>query len=217
MKRLTPEDLINNDSFELLAEVEHKKVKDFVMEQVMNDKFLVRKYGFYQAAMIPIFLFLLVKASIAGFGGTYDALGALGLSILFSGTLLVIIHEFIHALAYWATGSRNLSAGAIWKKFIFYVAADRQVIGYPAFRFVALAPFVVIKVACIILTIVFWTTPMAYFFMSVMCIHSLFCGGDIAMLAFYHIHADKEIYNFDDLKSGRTFFYVKKQAEAEFE
>lgn len=210
MKQLTPEDLINNDAFELLAEVKHTEIKDFVMEQVINEKYLIKNYGIYQVAMMALFIFILVKGTVQLARGINEPVIAIGASVVFSVTLLVIIHEFIHALAYWVNGSRNLSVGAIWQKFIFYVAADRQVISYPVFRIVALSPFISIKIASIILTILFWSSPLAYFFMSVMCIHSLFCGGDIAMLAFYSIHADKEIYNFDDLKKGKTYFYIRK-------
>ena len=210
MKQLTPEDLINNDAFELLAEIKHSEIKDFVMEQVINEKYLIKNYGIYQVAMMALFIFILVKGTVQLARGINEPVIAIGASVVFSVTLLVIIHEFIHALAYWANGCRNLSVGAIWRKFIFYVAADRQVISYPVFRIVALSPFISIKIASIILTILFWSSPFAYFFMSVMSIHSLFCGGDIAMLAFYSIHADKEIYNFDDLKKGKTYFYIRK-------
>ncbi len=209
--KLRPEDIVGNDDFELLAEVEHSKIKEFVMDQVMNEKNLVKTYGIYQIAMMALLLFVLAKSIIQLTRGISEPILAIGASILFSVTLLVIIHELIHAVAYWLTGSKNLSVGAIWRKFIFYVAADRQVIDFPSFRIVALAPFITVKLATIILTIAFWSSPLAYFYLSIMCLHSLFCGGDIAMLAFYYIHHDKEIYNFDDLKTGRTFFYIRKE------
>ena len=211
MKKLKPVDLENNEDFQLLAELSHKEIKKFVIEQVMTNSKLVRNYGIYQISMMLVLAFLLVKAIIQYTRAFSEPIIAVGAAVLFSVTLLVILHELIHALAYLSIGARKIRAGAIWRKFIFYIAADRQVVNFQSFRIVALAPFVVVKIACIALTFLFWSSPLAYFFLSVMCIHSLFCGGDFAMLAFYLIHRDKEIYNFDDLKTGKTFFYVRKE------
>ena len=210
MKRLTPADIRDNDDFELLAEVSHSEIKQFIIEQVMNEREVVRIYGVYQVAMVALVIFILAKAVILFSRGFAEPLMFIGGSVLFSVTVLVVIHEFIHAVAYWLTGARNIKAGAIWRKFIFYIAADREVIDYPSFKIVALAPFVLVKVSCVILTVLFWSNPLAYFFLSLMCIHSLFCAGDMAMLAFYRLHHDKEIYNFDDLKEGKTFFFYRK-------
>jgi hypothetical protein len=38
----------------------------------------------------------------------------------------------------------------------------------------------------------------------------MFCAGDIAMLAFYRLNKGKEIYNFDSLSEGKTYFYARK-------
>ena len=210
MSRLTPKDLIENDDFELLAEVDHLHIKQFIFEQITKEKQLIRLYSAYQLGMIGLFLFLLTKAIILLLRDMNKPLFAIGASLLFSFSLLVILHELIHALAYKLRGANKITFGAIWRKFIFYAAADQQVIDYYSFKMVALAPFVLVKVVCILLAIVFWTTPLAYFFMSLMCVHSLFCAGDIAMLAFYKLNSDKEIFNFDDLSQKKTFFYFRK-------
>lgn len=209
--QLTPEDLIKNDNFELLAEVDHRNIKQFIFEQITKEKHLIRLYSAYQISMIALFIFLLVKAIIQSSSGMNSALINIGYALLFSFTALIILHELIHALAYRMQGAHNITFGAIWKKFIFYAAADKQVIDYHTFKVVALAPFVAVKLVSLILAIYFWMTPFAYFFMSLMCIHSLFCAGDIAMLAFYKLHPEKEIYNFDDLSQQKTFFYHRKE------
>lgn len=208
---LQPKDLVKNDDFELLAEVDHQNIKQFVFEQIMREKSLVRQYSAYQLAMLALFVFLLVKAGISYTKGMDQPLIAIGVSVLFSFTLLIILHELIHAVAYRLRGAGKVTFGAIWRKFIFYAAVDQQVIDYPSFKVVALAPFIVMKVVSILLAVYFWFSPLAYFFISLMCIHSLFCAGDMAMLAFYNLHPDKEIYNFDDLAQKKTFFYYRKK------
>ncbi len=210
MAKLTPEELIGNEDFELLAEVEHKNVKHFILEQITMDIPLIKTYSIYQVAMLAFFIFLLTKSIVLALRGMNEALIQIGYAVIFSFSVLVILHEFLHAVAYWVTGNKNLKVGAIWKKFIFYVVADRQVIDYNTFLLVAWAPFVVVKVVCLVLGILFWSTSYAYFFFGVMAIHSLFCAGDMAMLAFYRIHEEKEILNFDDVRSGKTYFYFRK-------
>ena len=211
MSKLHAEDLIANPGYELLAEVDHREIKAFIKQQMLPSVKLIRFYSIYQLVMILLFVLLLGRAAVLACQGVPERIWQLAYAGLFSVTVLVVLHELIHALTYWLCGVRKLKAGAILKKFIFYVAADREVIGYSTFRLVAWAPFVVVKLVCLALGLLFLDSPLAWFFFGTMCIHSLFCAGDIAMLAFYRIHHDKTIYNFDDLEKGKTFFYVEKK------
>jgi len=209
-RKLTPEDLQNENEFELLTEVSHQKLREFVVEQITKEKYVIRIYSIYQGIMMMIFVFLLTRGIVLSIKGHSELLIEIGLSIGFSLSALIVIHELLHALAYMLTGARKISFGVIPKKFIFYALADRQVIAKRAFHIVALAPFVVVKLICLIGLIEFYNEQIMYFFLSVMCLHSLFCAGDIAMLAFYRIHKEKEIYNFDSKSEGKTYFYNRK-------
>lgn len=210
MSALTPQELKNSEQFDLLAEIEHNKVKRFIIEQINFELKLIRWYSTYQILMIVLFISLLIRAISMHNRGMDEPFLFIVYAVIFSFTILVIVHEFSHAVAYWFTGAKNLKAGAIWKKFIFYVVADKQVIDYSSFKLVALAPLVMIKLLSLVLSVWFWKTNSVYFFLSIMCIHSLFCAGDVAMLAFYKTHADKEIYNYDDVSEGKTYFYYRK-------
>jgi hypothetical protein len=209
-KKLTPEDLQNESEFELLTEVSHQKLREFVVEQIVEEKYVIRIYSIYQVIMMMLFVFLLTRGIVLSIKDHSELLISVGLSIAFSLSALIVIHELLHALAYLATGARRISFGVIPKKFIFYALADRQVITARAFHIVALAPFVVVKLICLIGIVEFYDSQLMYFFLSVMCLHSLFCAGDIAMLAFYRIHKGKEIYNFDNRSEGKTYFYSRK-------
>jgi hypothetical protein len=209
-RKLTPEDLMNEDEFELLTEVSHKNLKEFVLSQITQEKYIIRIYSFYQLAMILLFTYFFTRSIVLAIKGSHETIIFIGAATLFSLSVLIVVHELIHALAYWATGARKVSFGAILKKFIFYALADRQVISSKAFHLVALAPFVAVKLVCLFGLIYFFNQQSMYFFLTVMCLHSLFCAGDIAMLAFYRIHRDKEIFNFDDKNEGKTYFYQKK-------
>ena len=209
-KKLTPEDLQNESEFELLTEVSHQNLREFVVEQIREEKTIIRVYSIYQVIMVMLFTFLLTRGIIFSVKGNHDLLVQIGWSLLFSVTALIVIHELLHALAYLAMGARKISFGVILKKFIFYAMANRQVIAPKAFHIVALTPFVVVKLICLIGCLEFYNNQLMYFFLSVMCLHSLFCAGDMAMLAFYKLHRRKEIYNFDDRSEGKTYFYARK-------
>ena len=209
-RKLIPEDLQNNFEYELLEEVSHQNLKLFVMEQVKKEKYIIRIYSVYQIVLMTLFAFYLTRSIVFSIKGHSEAITHVGLAILFSFTILIVIHELLHALAYLINGSRKISFGFILKKFVFYALADRQVVGPRAFHIVALAPLVVVKLVCLGGIVVFYDVPLVYFFLSVMCLHSLFCAGDMAMLAFYNLHRGKEIYNFDVRSEGKTYFYVRK-------
>ncbi len=209
-KKLKPEDLLDQNEFELLTEISHQKLREFVVEQISEEKFVIRIYSIYQLLMVLLFTFLFTRGIVLAIKGYSGLLVNIGLAVAFSLSALIIIHELLHALAYLLTGARRISFGVILKKFVFYALADRQVIAPRAFHIVALAPFVVVKVICLIGIFLFLHQPVVYFFLSVMCLHSLFCAGDMAMLAFYRIHRGKEIYNFDDKSKAKTYFYSRK-------
>ncbi len=212
-KRLTPEDLQNNSDYELLAEVSHQKLREFVVEQIVQEKYIIRIYSVYQIVLMLIFVFSLTRGIVLAIKGYPELIASVGLASLFSFTALVVVHELLHALAYLLTGSRHISFGAIPKKFIFYALADREVIAPLAFHVVALMPFVVVKLVCLSGILYFWNSQTMYFFLTVMCLHSLFCAGDIAMLAFYHLHRGKKIYNFDNRSEGKTYFYSRNKQD----
>ncbi|MFA5329639.1 MAG: DUF3267 domain-containing protein [Prolixibacteraceae bacterium] len=212
-RKLSPEDLQNKDEFELLTEVSHQQLKEFVAEQITKEKFIIRVYSVYQILMIMLFIYLGTRSIVLLIKGHALQISGIGLAVLFSFTALIVLHELLHALAYWVTGARRISFGLELKKFIFYALADRQVIAPRAFHFVALAPFVVVKLVCLVGFFSSHNIVLTYFFLSVMCLHSLFCAGDIAMLAFYNLYPDREIYNYDNRTEGKTYFYIRKQEQ----
>ena len=209
-RKLTPEDLHDEGEFEILTEVSHQNLREFIVEQIREEKYIIRIYSIYHVVMMILFAFILTRSIILSFKGHSEDLTGIWLAVLFSLSALMVIHELLHALAYLATGSRKISFGLILKKFIFYALADRHVIGSRAFHFIALTPFLIVKLICLIGFIEFYNEQLMYFFLSVMCLHSLFCAGDIAMLAFYRLNRGKEIYNFDNKSEGKTYFYARK-------
>jgi len=209
-KRLIPEDLQNESEFELIKVVSHKQIREFVVEQIQKEKFIIRIYSIYQVLMGLVLGYFSINSVILLTKGNSQSFTGTLFGLLFSFTALIIIHELLHALAYLLTGARKISFGVILKKFIFYAMADKQVISSNAFHIVALAPFISVKFICLLVILTTNDTQIMYFSLAVMCLHSLFCAGDIAMLAFYKLNRGKEIYNFDNRSEGKTYFYSRK-------
>jgi hypothetical protein len=211
IKKLSPEDLQNDSAFELLTEVSHQNLREFVVSQISQEKLIIRIYSIYQVTMMSVLVFLLTRSIIFALNGRTESIIQIGLATLFSLSVLIVVHELLHALAYLLTGARNISFGFIPKKFIFYALADLQVIASRPFHVVALTPFIVVKLITAIGFVIHFNNHLMYFFLTIMCLHSLFCAGDIAMLAFYNLHRGKEIYNYDNRSQGKTYFYTRRK------
>lgn len=209
-KKIIPEDLQNEENFELLVEVSHENIREFVLDQISKEKQIVRIYSGYQAIMLLILAFFFTRSIIYSIKDIHLPLAGFGLAVLLSFSALIVLHELIHALAYWLSGAKKISFGFILKKFVFYAQADQQVIASGPFHFVALLPFIVVKLLCLAGIILIRGDFSFYFFITVMCLHSLFCAGDMAMLAFYNLNKEKEIYNYDNRLEGKTYFYARK-------
>jgi hypothetical protein len=130
----------------------------------------------------------------------------LGLGLV---VFLIPIHEIIHGIAYKIVGAPSVQYGVVWKQAVFYAMADRHVIGFSAFLFVALAPFVLIN-SLLILAIFILPAYWPFTSFSMLLFHSLFTGGDFALLSFFQEHRHLDMVTYDDRSSGMTFFYAKQ-------
>lgn len=194
----------------LLNTVSHKDIKPFVKE-------CLEVKGLYKTLYI-----ILVFSSIAFLGGiiTYTAIRfwrndeSYGLlqfisAFLFSVSALVVIHELIHALAYKLKGANHIYFGANLKKFVFYAASDGDIINGKDFKFVALAPFVVITAVNLVL--IGFIPAYKLFFLTIIATHTMFCGGDFAMVNFISQYPLRKIFTFDVRQAKESYFYLSEK------
>ena len=211
MNRSNPsiEELKNGANYELLAELEHHEVKTFVIAQLEKEGWLVKGYMFYQIAMIITGLFVFTRAIVFCFHGIcfplWYSLGA----IVFCVSVLIIIHELIHGVVIKLTGAPKVSFGAYFKKFMFYAEADQHVFNRKQFTVIALAPLVVVNLITLTGIIIFFRHSLAYAFLLIMSIHSLFCAGDIGLLSIFY-PAQSEIFTFDEKEERKSYYFRKK-------
>ena len=87
-RKLVPEDLQNDNCFELLAEVSHQNLREFVLEQIKSEKYIIRIYSVYQVIMLFLLVFLITRSVVFSVKGHPETLLSIGLAILFSFTAL---------------------------------------------------------------------------------------------------------------------------------
>ena len=128
----------------------------------------------------------------------------LGFAAMF--VVVLPIHEALHALAYRMAGAREIRWKVLWRYLAAYVVAERFVAGRAVFFFVALAPFVVISPALLLFAA---TWPAwAVFWLTVLLWHTAGVSGDWALLNYYWLHRQREIYTYDE--GGKSYFFARK-------
>lgn len=203
------DELRNPEKFELIAQLDHSSIKEFVIQQLQKGGKLINSYMIYQTSMIVLLAFITTLAIIKALNDyslfLYYILGAL----VFCFSFLIVIHELLHGIAIKLTGAPKVNYGAILHKFIFYAEADRHVLNRTQFRGIALAPFIVIKILTLGGIIVFWNHPALYFFVFVMAAHSFFCAGDIGLLSLFYKHGNNDVFTYDERDKKRSYYYKR--------
>ncbi|WP_340200523.1 DUF3267 domain-containing protein [Ascidiimonas sp. W6] len=195
------------ENWELLKKVSHNEIKPFVKECLEINGFYKRFYFLIMLISIAT-LTAVITFTIVTYFTKGDLHGVVQLlsSFLFSFTILVLIHELIHAIAYKIMGAKNVYFGGSIKKFIFYAASDQDIVNGIAFRFIALAPFVIVLVIVILLYLIF---PVYHiFFLTIGTLHTLFCGGDFAMVNYISQYPLDSVLTFDSKINKESYFYL---------
>lgn len=202
---------IKRDSrYRLIAKVHHDRIKSFIIDQLSEKSALARLFMGLQLAMLVFLGFLIGYSVMMAVRGSMDSLERLLAAALFSFTIMVVVHELLHAIAFLLQGITNISFGAdIWK-FIFYVQADGVVMTEKQFKRVAWTPFFVVTLTGLVVGTVFLFTGLSpVFWYTLTAIHVFFCTGDIGMICLYQNHKGKRIITFD-MKAERTSYFYEE-------
>ena len=209
MANPTIQELKDTEHFDLVAELDHKEIKEFVMERLSEGGRMVTWYMIYQILMIIFGIFLFTRSIIHAVKGQTEILFYVIAALIFCFTFLIVIHELLHGLAIKFTGAPKVNYGVYWKKFIFYAEADKHVLNRTQFAFIALTPLVVVKIVTLAGLLLFLSHPLVFFFAIVMSAHSLFCAGDIGLLSIFYLYGDSEIFTYD-VRAERKSYYYKR-------
>ncbi len=207
--RHTVEQIKKDSRFQLLDKLHYDDIVEFATEYVRKRT----RSMFFYLVLIIVFFILQWSAFLYGIFArdmnTISLLKQFLYGLIISLTIVIPIHELIHALGYFLLGARKIRFGAVLKHFAFYAAADDFVANRNAFIFLALSPFVIVSLLNVA-GFVFVHGYASYTYISVLFFHATMCAGDFAMLSYFEFHRDKELYTFDDVGKKISYFYYKK-------
>jgi hypothetical protein len=206
----TIEELQSSGDFELVKELPHQQIKEFVLEQINKRGKLIKSYVVYQAIMICLGVFFIGISVFQAFRGEKENLLYAAGSLVFGFSLLIVIHELLHGISFKIVGVPKVSYGGYLKKLIFYAEADQFVLNRKQFILIALFPLLIIQIISIFGVIVFFSHPAVYFFIVLMSLHSLFCAGDIALLSVFYQDSD-EYFTYDSKSEKKSYYFRKKR------
>lgn len=193
---------------QLITKVSHQEFKAFAKEQLDKEggykkiftiALLLTAFGFSGSAAYATALFF--------FEDVWFYLLQIGLGFLFSLSLLLIIHELLHGIAYKIAGAKKVYFGAVLSQFVFYAGSDQEEFNGRQFRLIAIFPVSVITGLGLLSLLL---VPQYLFFtLTVLFIHTLFCSGDFAILNFMLQYNLDEIYTTDSNAKEETYYYLK--------
>jgi hypothetical protein len=122
--------------------------------------------------------------------------------------LCIPLHEGLHIIPYVISGAKRIRIGMDLKQFLFYVTAHRYVASPWQFRIVAITPFLVISLLFLFFVLALpgvWKWSLSLF----LFVHTTMCAGDFALLNFYFLNRDKNIYTWDDADQKMAYYFEK--------
>lgn len=204
-------ELFESGRYELAGELPHLQIKDFVIEQVNKRGRLIQVYFIYQSLMICLGILVLAICTAKAFQGYFGNLLYVAGALVFSFSALIVLHELLHGISFKMAGAPKVSYGCYLRKMIFYAEADGFVANKKQFTLVALFPLVFIQAITLAGAILFCLVPAMYFFLTIMSLHSLFCAGDIGLLAFFY-HDNGRYFTFDDKPAKKSYYFREKNS-----
>ncbi len=204
--------LISEGKYVLFHSLSYDNVIDFVFSGIKQKNPATRAYYGLNA----VFLLLLFYQTGIFLFHLFPGWKLFGLNLFFGlilfPVLLIPVHEMIHALAYKMLGARKIKFGADLSQFIFFVTADKFVIGFKKLIFVALLPFFLVSTLLIFLPFYFeW--QISYSFFLTLFAHGVMCIGDFAVLSYFIENEPSRLLTFDDVEKKKAYFYIRKDQE----
>jgi len=198
-------ELQDETRFRKIMEVGYNDVVWFIMKHIKPDNPAMRWFYGFNISLVLGFawtIFCDIQMAKIGF---LPAAGCF-LTGFVAFFLLIPAHEGLHVLAFKMLGAPNVSVSAQWDKFAFFAIADRFVMNYREFLFLALLPFVLIN-AGLIVAILYVSPAVQMLLWSVLFSHSTGCIGDFSLIGFLSQHDPRTVLNYDDKELGITCFF----------
>jgi hypothetical protein len=203
---LQVEDLDDQTRFRHILTVSYDELIRFIFDNLKYRTGLM--LFFWSSCILFLGSAIIIRINIAGYFPPSKIILHSLLGLVIFPVLCIPVHEILHVIPYYVSGARNIRAGMDLKQYLFYVTAHRYVATPQQFRIVAVIPFLVISLTIVILTLLLpglWKWSLSLF----LFVHTTMCAGDFALLNFYSLNSNKEIYTWDDADKKEAYFYEK--------
>jgi len=92
MTNPTINELRNPEIFELIAQVNHHQIKEFVIERLTSEGKIIRIYMYYQILMIVVGMFFFTRSIVFAFKGDLVPLYYSIAALVFCFSALIVFH-----------------------------------------------------------------------------------------------------------------------------
>lgn len=182
----------------------HEEIAAFVRTYFFRKNPVTASYLLFNAIVIVMLVLYPIFCAYSNFSLDLFLLGFAGF------ILLIPVHELIHGIGYKLAGATKVSYRVVWRKFVVYAMADRFVTRRTAFVALALAPFILINTALIIL-IALTNPAWSSFFTGALVMHTAGCSGDFALVSYFYTFWNRNPVTYDEEMEGRTVFMVRTE------
>ncbi|WP_027000467.1 DUF3267 domain-containing protein [Eisenibacter elegans] len=203
-------DTLAQEGFELIDKLSHMDMLPFIQTYMRQPTWYARSFTALNIGAIALWGVAIGWSAVSLHWSIILLHIGYGIGLCF--IPIIPIHEYIHALAYKSQGARHTSFDVDWKNFIFMALADKFVINGRAFRVVALAPFVCISIALLLLLP--WVSgPWVLTLITILAAHTSCCAGDFGLLSYFEYQQKQgyEIVTYDDKILKESYFLGRKQ------
>jgi len=206
---MTVTELKQSDQFELIGTVDHDAIHAWVRPYLFSISPVTIAYWTLNCCVIG----WVVLAWSGVNKGIIDTFSILALGMCSGWILLLPVHEYVHAIAYRATGASDARVVYTLRRLTALCIAPGHVVSGRQFAFVALAPFVVLNSALAIAAFAALPGVFTMVLLGALLIHVGACSGDIAFVQYVWLHRSDELYTYDDSRTPQTYFYRRKRAQ----
>lgn len=188
---------------------------EYLLDEVLTHKDPMPFFKKYLNKLTPWYVLYTIFLIIAVFSFVFTTLSSefsiFFLSALaFTMTIVLPLHELIHALFYKINGAKNIKFKVNLKQFVVYTMADKDIITFKVLNVIAVAPAIFFTLLFLILSLVFYNSIWGGFFAFTNLIHISLCGGDLSLLNYSWKNRKVNGYTYDDLDSQESYFYITK-------
>lgn len=198
--------LTDTQKYQLLYVLDHSEITSFAQAAFKSRNVFTISYFIANAIFLGSLGFWVALDLLSGNIAWHEMLGGLCLGILVCFSVVILLHELLHVLAYKIVGAKETAIKADWKKFVFVAVADRFVVGSQAFYFIALLPFTVFTTA-FLLGLSLTSGFVFYMILGAAFMHTASCGGDFALVSYFWENRDKKVITYDDVPEKKSYFY----------